>query len=720
MTEKRAATCMLCEATCGLELTIDGDRLVRVDGDRNDAFSKGYICPKAAALDDVRNDPDRVTTPLARTKGGTFAPVSWDEALSMSAERIGAVLDAGGPHALGTYVGNPLAHSYAGILGSIFLQQALGSRSRFSATSADQLPQMLASLEMFGHQALMPVPDLDRTRLLLVIGANPVVSNGSIMTAPGVKKRLLAIMARGGRVVVLDPRRTETAEMASEHLFVRPGSDAYLLAAMLQVIFEEKLERPGRLAEFTRGMGDLRAAVRDLTPELAAPLTGVPAEDVRRLAREYAGAKGAACYTRVGACTQEFGGLVAWLSIALDVVTGNLDAPGGKMFTTPGVDVVALANVVAMRGSFARFRSRVRGLPEFGGELPVAALAEEIETPGPKQIRAMLTVAGNPVLSAPNGPAVDRALGKLDFMVSIDLYRNETTRHASVILPPTFGLERDHYDMVLYAFAVRNHARYAKSVFPRRGDTRDDFDITTELALRVVSRKATPALLAKRAFLLGVRALGPKRLLDGLLRAGPHGLSLAKLERAPHGIDLGPLEPRLPRLLGKTRTVNVAPKLFVADLERLRDKARTRAPAKDELLLIGRRHLRSNNSWMHNSERLTKGPRSCTLSMHPDDAKARGLSEGELVTVSSRTGSVTLPVELTADLARGVVCMPHGWGHDRPGVELRVAKGHAGVSVNDLTDETFLDALTGNAGFSGVSVAVRSAAGVRAKEHAAE
>ena len=704
MTSTRTATCMLCEAVCGLEVTVLGERLIRVAGDKLDPFSKGHICPKAAALEDVRTDPDRVTFPLRRGKDGHFTRASWDDALGEVADRLGGLIEEHGPRSVGTYVGNPLAHSYAGLMGSIILGKALGSHSRFSATSADQLPHMLASLEMFGHQALLPVPDLDRTKLLLVVGANPVVSNGSVMTAPGMKHRLLAIRARGGRVIVIDPRRTETAEIADEHFFIRPGADAFLLLAMADTILSEGLARVGRLRPMVRGMEALRAVAGEFPAEAVETQTGIAATDIRRLARDFAAADGAACYSRVGACTQEFGGLVAWLSLALDVVTGNLDRPGGRMFANPAADLVALASRMGMQGGFARFKSRVRGLPEFGGELPVATLAEEIETEGEGRIRGLLTMAGNPALSAPNGKTVARALEKLDFMVSIDLYKNETTSHASVILPPTFGLERDHYDLVLYALAVRNTARYAPKVFEPAGETRDDWDIMLDLASRLAKRRG----LAARGLVGAIRAVGPRRLLDGMLRMGPYRLSLAKLEASPHGLDLGALEPRLPGLLGTRRHIDVAPRVFLEDIPRLREKLGAQTAAGLEL--IGRRQLRSNNSWMHNSERLTKGPTACTLLMHPDDAKKRGLRAGELVVVRSRTGEVRVPLAVSDEIAKGVVSLPHGWGHDRRGTELRVASSRAGASINDLTDEHFLDGLTGNAGFSGVRVEVTPAA----------
>lgn len=711
MLENFTATCMLCEASCGLVVGVgtadDGERKVlRVDGDRDDRFSRGYLCPKAAALDDIRLDPDRILTPMRRTKSGEHAPISWNEALDETSQRLASLLDHHGPHAVATYAGNPLVHSYSGVLGSILFSQSTGSFSRFSATSADQLPQMLASYEMLGHQVLLPVPDLDRTKHLLIVGGNPLVSNGSIMTAPGMKRRLEELRARGGKVIVIDPRRTETARVADEHHFVTPGSDALLFLAMLDTIFAEGLARTERVGVPIVGLSELASVVKDFPAERVEASVGIDRETIKRLAREHATADGAACYARVGACTQEFGGLVAWLALAIDVVTGNLDRPGGKMFATAAVDLVKLASRLNMRGSFARFRSRVRGLPEFGGELPIATLAEEITTPGPKSIRGLVTMAGNPVSSAPNGKTLDAALPKLDFMVSVDLYRNETTRHADVLLPPTFGLERDHYDMALYGFAVRNVAKYAKPIFTPRGDTRPDFDILTDLALRVVAKRR-PSLkgLTSRVTLATARALGPRRLLDGLLRTGPHRLSVAKLEEAPHGLDLGALEPRLGEVL-EGRPVKLAPRVFLDDVPRLRAKleADERRSERRGLLLVGRRDLRSNNSWMHNVVRLTKGKIECTLLMHPDDARERDLRSGESVRLRSRAGEVRVPLEVSDEIGRGVVSLPHGWGHQK--AHLRVAGEIPGVSANDVTDETFLDGLTGTAAFNGVEVTV--------------
>jgi anaerobic selenocysteine-containing dehydrogenase len=706
-------TCMLCEAVCGITVETEGERVVSIRGDKDDPFSRGHICPKASALGDVSADPDRIRQPMRRI-GDRWVPVGWDEALDEAASRLADLQKRHGRSAVSLYLGNPSVHSYSALLSAPLFSKALGTRTRFSATSVDQLPQMLASLQMFGHQLLLPIPDVDRTHFLLMLGANPLASNGSLMTAPGIAGRLEALRARGGRLVVVDPRRSETAAVADTHLFIRPGGDAFLLAAMLHTLFEENRVALRALADFTDGLETLRGMVARFSPERVAGRTGIDPAAIRQLARDFAAAPSAVCYGRVGVCTQEFGAVASWLVVALNVVTGNLDRPGGAMFTTPAADLVGIASALGERGHFGVWRSRVRGLPEFGGELPAAAMAEEMETPGDGQIRGLITFAGNPVLSTPNGARLERALAGLEFMVSVDIYRNETTRYAHLILPTSFGLERDHYDLAFYALAVRNSARYVKALLTPPPEVRHDWDILSDLALRLHraggGRRDQKVLLTLRT----LRALGPRRVLDGLLRIGPHGLrsktrlSVRALEASPHGVDLGPLEPRFPRALNTPgKRLQLAPALYQEDLGRL--EGQLDGGATNGLRLIGRRQLRSNNSWMHNAQRLVKGPPACTLLMHPDDAKARNLADGQKVKVRSRVGEVTVPLAVSTEIAPGVVSLPHGWGHARRGTALTVAEAHAGASINDLTDELRLDALSGNAGFSDVPVSVEAA-----------
>ena len=681
--------------------------MLSVRGDDADPFSKGYICPKGTALADLHEDPDRLTRPMVRD-GEEWREVEWEEAFDLVAEKLLNIRKAYGVDAVAVYQGNPTAHNLGLLTYGQLLLRTLGTKNAYSATSLDQLPHMLAALLMFGNQLLMPVPDIERSDLFICLGANPLASNGSIMTAPDVKGRLKAIRDRGGKVIVLDPRRTETAEKADEHHFIRPGTDAVLLLAMAQVLFTEKLVR-GRLA--VSGLPELEAAAKGWTPERAAPITGISADTIRALARALASTPRAVLYGRIGVCTQEFGGLASWLCYAINALTGHLDEPGGLMFTTPAVDPLPLANMLGYDGGFGRWKSRVSGKPEFGGELPMTALAEEIETPGngeeKVQIRALITSAGNPVLSSPGGPRLEAAIKTLDFMVSIDPYMNETTRLAHVILPPTSPLERSHYDLAFNAFAVRNVAKYAPPTFERGPHQRHDW----EICLALWTRMGLPFGKSIANKLLG--ALGPEAILDVALRTGPHGfgrggMSLRKLKKNPHGIDLGPLEPRLPKRLGHAdKLVHLAPAEYLGDLPRL--EAKYAATRTQGLVLIGRRHLRSNNSWMHNSERLVKGPDRCTLLIHPTDAAERGLSEGGTAKVSTKKGAIVLSVEITDTMMPGVVSVPHGWGHNRKGTRLGVAESVPGESVNDIVDPALIDQLSGTSALTGQPVTVAKA-----------
>lgn len=693
---------------CGVAVRHDGREVLEIRGDPDDPFSRGHICPKALALKDVHEDPDRLRTPLRRTPSGGFEDVSWEQAFDEVAGRIREVQAQHGRHSVAAYLGNPSVHSHGTLLYGPLLWFALGSRSIFSATSLDQLPHMLAGLQMFGHQLLMPIADLDRTEFLVVMGANPAVSNGSIMSAGDVKHRLAGIRARGGQVWTIDPRRTETARKADRHLFIRPGTDAFLMLAVLQHILADHGARLGPLASFTDDLGTLETLVAEFTPERVAPVTGIPAREIRELSDAFFEAPRAAWYGRIGTCTQEFGGLTTWLINAVNIVTGRLDQPGGVLFSNPAVDLPALADRLERRGSFGRYRSRVRGAPEFSGELPTATLCEEIETPGAGQLRGLVTVAGNPVLSSPEGARLGRAIAGLELMVSIDIYVNETTRHAHYILPPTFGLERSHYDLAFHALAVRNTAKWSPPLFERGPEARHDWEILNELAKRL-ARTAHKKRWSRRLQSGLAGWLGPDRAIDLLLRLGPYPLTRRHLERSVHGIDFGPLTPSLPkRLCTPGKRIRLVPDIYRRDLVRLRTRLTTPA-RKGALSLIGRRDLLSNNSWMHNCPRFVKGKNRCTLQMHPEDAEARRLRDGDRVKVRSLAGTVEVPLEVSEEMMVGVVSMPHGWGHGAPGARLSVAATRAGASVNDVTERGQTDELTGTACFSDVPVSVEVA-----------
>ncbi|MBX3271305.1 MAG: molybdopterin oxidoreductase family protein [Sandaracinaceae bacterium] len=705
---KRSTTCPLCEAMCGLTIETDGARVLSVRGDPDDPLSRGYLCPKGPALAALQDDPDRLRAPLRRV-GDRFEPIGWDDALELAADGLHRVAERHGSDAVAVYVGNPTVHNLGASIFAPLLMRALRTKNKYSASSVDQLPHHVAAHLMFGHQFLLPVPDVDRAELFWVMGANPLASNGSLMSAPGMRGRLAAIRERGGRVVVFDPRRTETAVAASEHVFVRPGTDAWLLAATLKIALAEG-RGLGALAPHTERLEVLRDAMAPFTVAEAAARTGVDASTIERLARELVRAERAVVYGRMGLSTQRFGGLCQWLIHAINLLTGNFDREGGAMFASPAFDAVHVPGGLGIgKGGFARWRSRVRGLPEANGELPVATLADEILTEGEGRVRALVTSAGNPVLSTPNGARLGRALETLEHMVSIDFYLNETTRHASVILPPPSPLERPHYDVAFHHLAVRNTAKLSDPVLTPPDGQLADHEIALALVERLERRRGA-LTLRRRATLAALRRLGPVGIVDLGLRLGPHGLrrglgglSAAALRRAPHGVDLGPLVPRMPGILRAWRhAIDLAPPPLVEDLARLRASA-----PEGELVLIGRRHLRSNNSWMHNLPKLVAGKSICTLLMNPADAEARGVAAGARVAVTSRVGAVEVEVELSDAMMPGVVSLPHGFGHDQPGTRLCVARAHAGVSINDLTDETLLDELTGNAALSGVPVEVR-------------
>jgi anaerobic selenocysteine-containing dehydrogenase len=710
-------TCNLCEAMCGIQITVEDDKITSIKGDAEDSFSRGHICPKAIALKDLYEDPDRIRRPMEKVNG-EWRELTWKEAFDKVASRIQALQAEHGNDALGVYLGNPNVHNTGSLLMSGGVLRALKTKNKFSATSVDQLPHHIVSWKLFGHQLRIPVPDIDHTDHFLMFGANPLASNGSIMSVADVKQRLKDVSKRG-KLVVIDPRRTATAEQADAHHFIRPGNDVLVLLAMLNVLFAEGLVSTGNLAKHLDfGPMSLAQKFNDFSPERVAPLTGMSAELIRSLVRDFCAAKAPVLYGRLGVSVQEFGTLSQYLIMLFNILTGRLDSEGGLMFTKPAVDVLAQSG----RGNMGRFHSRVRGLPEFNGELPVATLAEEISTAGEGQIKGMLLMAGNPVLSTPNGEQLDRAFKDLDLLVAIDFYINESSRHADFILPPVSPLEREHYDVIFNVLAVRNNARYAKALFPRKADARHDWEILLSLRDRL-----QPATSAKdKLGRLLLRRAGPSGLLALLLRQGPYGgglnllkgLSLSKLKKSPHGIDLGALKPALPTALyHKDKKIHLESDFFLKDLARVEAKFFNTDKAPDKFLLIGRRDVRSNNSWLHNSQRLVKGKSRCTALINPLDAHALAIADGDMVRVSSRVGSVELAAQISDEMMVGVISIPHGWGHNLSGTQWQTAEAHAGVSVNALTDEMQIDALSGNAVLNGVPVsleAVKAAAAISA------
>ncbi len=683
-------TCHICEANCGVVIETEGRRVLSIKGDAANPLSRGHICPKATALADLQDDPDRLHKPVKRV-GDAWVEIGWSEAYAEIAQRVAGIRQAGGETAM--YIGNPSAHNYSTAAQIPLLRKALGSKANFSASTVDQVPHQLVQMWVYGHNAMFPVPDIDRTAHMVIIGGNPLASNGSVWTVPDVKKRILALQARGGRLTVIDPRRTETADIADLHHFIRPGSDPALLVALLLSLDEAGLVAPGRLAPMLAGWDTAWAALRRFDIDTCAAACGVDAGDIRALAAELGDGEPAVVYGRIGVSTASFGTLNQWLIQLINIATGNLDRVGGAMFTAPAVDLVSQTG----SGTRGRFHSRVSGHPELLGELPAVAMAEEIATPGEGQVRALVTIAGNPVLSVPDGGALDTALETIDLLVCIDMYVTATSAHADYILPPCGPLEKDHYPLFLAPIAIRNFANYSPPVFDQAPDSRSDWEIIAELARAIAGACGQPL----------PNIVPPRETLDRMLRNSPRGLTLAEVEAHPHGLDLGALEPRLPdRLRTHDKMINCAPPELVADLDRFGDWLA--AAPEPGLVLIGRRHIRNNNSWLGNSRRLAKGPARCTLMIAPADAEARGICDGAMVVVTSAAGRVEVAAEITDTVMPGVVSMPHGFGHGRKGVKLSVARERPGASINDLTQRSRIDPLSGNAALVGTPVSVES------------
>ncbi len=728
-------TCSLCEAMCGLHVTVENDRVTRIRPNPDDVWSRGYICPKGTTLGHLHHDPDRLRAPLVRD-GETWREVSWEDAFAEVERRLHAVIERSGIDAVTCYIGNPTAHNFSLSRYVAAFVPMSGIPRLYSAGTVDQWPKNVSSALLYGGMWTIPTPDIDRTDFLLVMGANPHASQGSLLAAADVPGRLDAIRARGGKVVVIDPRRTGTADRADEWIPIRPGTDAALLLAMANVLFTEGRVDLAHLAGRVNGVEDVQKLCAGFAPEAVSRACGVPVETIRRLARELAAAPSGSVYGRIGTCNQEFGTLASWLVDVLNVLTGNLDRPGGSMFSKPiAWSLTAIRPPEFENGyEFGRWSSRVRGAPEVLGQVPVSCLAEEIEAPGAGQIKALITIAGNPVLSSPDAGKLDAALPKLECMVSVDNWLNETTRHAHVILPGLSVLEQPHYDELLWSWAIRNAGKYSAPVF-EPPDRPHEWEILLTLAALCTGQRAADVDVARidQRFFAGLVAAighdagevlaqspepGPERILDFQIRTGPwgdgygknpEGLTLEKLRRTPDGIDMGSLEPRLDEVLATASgRIELAPEYITADVSRLSSRLSRSEP---DLVLVSRRHLRSNNSWMHNVAPLMTGKDRCTLLMNPADARQLGLEDGKRARISSEAGALEVPVEVSDEMMPGVVCLPHGWGHDKPGARLSVAARHAGVCNNLLAPGELVDPLSGNAVVNGIPVEVSSVLG---------
>ena len=690
-------TCNLCEAMCGLKITYKEKKVISIVGDKKDPLSKGYICPKSQALKDLYEDSDRLKTPIKRTENG-WEKISWTEAFDEVEYQIKKIQEKYGNDAVATYQGNPNVHNLGAMLyGGPFLK-SLKTKQKYSATSADQLPHHIASLKMFGHQMLIPIPDIERTDYLLILGANPGASNGSLLTAPGFSKKIKNIQKRGGEVINIDPRYTETSKISSNHFFINPGKDALLLLSLLHVIFEQGIDEKTHLSNHLKGLNEIKEIVKKYPPQKTASIIGIDDFEIQKIAKDFINSETAVCYGRMGVSTQEFGGICQWLINVINIVTNNMDKVGGAMFTKPAIDLVFMTGMQGKVGNFDRYRSRVHDLPEYSGELPVATLADEMLVKGEGQIKMLISTAGNPVLSTPNGKKLEKALEQLDYMVSIDIYLNETSKYANIILPSTNGLETLHYDLVFHQLAIRNTAKLSEVLFEKDENQKHDWQILNELTERITGNK---------------NSLTPEKMLDSMFQFSSYkdaNLSVKKLKDNPSGIDLGALQPHLTKRIFTTdKKINISPKFFIDDLKRL-DQELFNVVDEDKInypfALIGRRHLRNNNSWMHNSELLMKGKNRCTVLMSSKDANNLSITNHQQIRIISNVGSIELPVEISDEMKEGVLSIPHGFGHNREGTKIKLAEENAGESINDLTDDHKIDRLTGNANFSGTRVKV--------------
>lgn len=694
-TQTKYRTCNLCEALCGLEIETQDNQVISIRGDKQDVFSKGHICPKAVALKDLHEDPNRLKYPMER-KGDSWVRISWEEAFEKAAKGLYAVQKRLGNDAVGIYQGNPSAHNIGTILYSPQFVRTIKTKNRYSATSVDQLAHHMAGEFMLGHMNLVPIPDINRTSYWLILGGNPLVSNGSLMTAPDVSGKLKAIQKRGGKVVVVDPRRTETANKSDQHLFIKPATDIWLLLAMINLIISKDKMRLDRVEHFIEldKIEEIKSLVQGITPEIASSITGIPTSAIVTLVDEFTAADSAVCYGRLGVSATEHGAISHWAINVINVLTGNFDNPGGAMLTSPAINIAQRKN---KNKRFRRWHSRVRQLPEYGGELPSSTIAEDILTPGDGQIKAFITSCGNPVLSVPNGRKIEEAFASLDFMVSIDIFINETTKHADIILPPATGLETPHYGAPFHNLAVHNTAKYSSPAVEKEESTKYDWEIFNGLV------RAYNALLDEPK---EMQQFTLEQTLGFALMSSSQGITLQDLKDQPHGIDLGPLVPKLPEgVLLESKRMDILPDIYHQAVKKLIQT--TEQKAKDNrLLLIGRRHLRSNNSWLHNSYRMVKGRDRCTALIHPDDAAKQDIIDGEIIEVRSRIGAIQIKAELSDEMMAGAISIPHGWGHHRDGIQLDVAAAHAGVSINDIIDDELVDELCGVAVINATPVTI--------------
>ena len=708
--ELKYRTCHLCEAMCGLEIEVENNQVLSIKGHKEDIYSKGHICPKGVALKELHEDPNRLKKPVQRTENG-WREISWTAAFDIVEKELKKIRKKDGNDAIATYTGNPTVHNTGTALTLYDTVNAINTKNRYASHSLDSVPVFLVNQMMFGHAMLAPVPDIENLDYFLIIGANPLASNGSFMSTPDIKGKIKRIKEKGGKVVVIDPRKTETAKKASEHYFIKPEMDVLLLLGIINEIFKRDIRRDDPCISYSKGLEDLKQLAQDYPIEIISPLTAISENNILQIVEDLIQSKSPVVYGRLGVNTQRFGTLCQWLITSINVLLGQLDKKGGLLFTLPAIDYVTL---MAHESKMFRYKSRLKEYGEIVGEYPTATMAEEMLTPGKGQIKALLSIAGNPARSAPNSTQVEEALQGLDFMVAVDMYINETTQYANIILPPAVGLETMHYSFVLHMVATQNTTKFSPPPLSIDAEQRYDWQIMTELQRRLFDGNPIKSI---QNYITS--KISPKRKLDLALKTGPYGiwggrrfkkdgLSLAKLEKIKEGVLLEELKPQLPkRLFTSDKKVNLAPDLFVKELENVKTLLSQNKHTDYPFTLIGRRHLRSNNSWMHNLPILQGGSRKCTAMIHPTDAAKLSLSNDQEVEVYSKLGSISIAVEITEDVIPGTISIPHGWGHAGKNIQLDVAQKDQGVNVNKLMDHERLDPLSYNMAFNGHPVGIR-------------
>ncbi|PAL22039.1 molybdopterin-dependent oxidoreductase [Sphingopyxis sp. GW247-27LB] len=693
--------CRICTAVCGLVATVEDGKVVRARPDPDNPSSQGHACVKGISYHAVTHDPDRVTRPMKRVAPGRFEPVGWDEALNDIARRLSAIIAEHGPDAVASYQGNPPAYATDGMTGFRMFLKALGTTKIYGAGSQDTNARFTANWVLYGSPLTIDVPDVNNADFMIIFGANPLVSNGSLIFTPRVRHQLDAVAARGG-VVVVDPRCSETAARY-EHVAIEPNSDCWLMLAMLRTLAEEGLADEAFLAARCAGWPELRAALTGIEFAEAARRTGIGVDAIKALARRLVASPRSVCYGRVGICRGPYATLANFLLSALNMVGGTFGHEGGSTFATP----VLAGSDRATTGGYDEVRSRIGNFPSVTQFLPSAVMPDDILEPGPGQVRALLSLGGNVLLAAPGGERLRRGLEQLELSVSFDLYINEAGSYADYVLPGLTFYERADLPMVPFMSMVQPFLQYTEPVIAPVGEARSEFDtfcaILGRMGLRMPA--ASPEEAAAQA---AGGQMRPLEVLDGAIRQGPAGAagwSIDRLRDHPHGAMLDiPIPWGNPdKIAHADGRIHLWDDLIAGELDRL-----LATPPAKGLKLLSRRDIRSHNGWLHNVDRLVRSQKP-TLHIHPDDAAAHDLADGDRAILSNRFGEIEVEVEVNADHLRGTVSYPHCFGHGSGGWQRANRAGGANINILLGHGPDVVEAVSGTTLMDGISVELRAA-----------